>query len=715
MPPPPILCAQDDRDLFRVHQQALLGQGYEVVAAHDGEQALARCDQTCPDLVLLDVLLSRRDGFDVLEELRRRPEPLGSVPVVLLSSCRISDRYRKRAIETGAATIMAKPVALDSLLEQVAELVRTPIPAPAQRSPAPGRRPPKRARGPAKTTRGSSKHPRNDAGDLPASGSLREVDFACLLHQLHGARASGVLLLRDGKKKKALQLRDGHPVAVRSNLVSECLGDRLVRQGALDEALLRESLRRVKRGEGLQGQILVAMEVMDEEELAAALREQAREKLFEIFRWRRGQFELKLGARLKRANAVALDGSPADVVVEGARGFVPLSRVDHFFAQHSAGFVVRGENAFFRFQSIELGANEERLVAQLDGGQRLAEFAGQPEAVRRTLYALIVTEFLELRERAGHSESEDAERVESARTGARQPNGPRPGARQPNGRRSRTGARQPLSSATAATSERVASFEAEAPATGGPSSRAEEEATLRAELAEVAERMRGQTCYELLGLPTTADDREVQEAHEKLARRFHPDRFQNSSGAVSRLAEEVYAAVDRAYETLVSAAARASYARSLSRGARQSKERDRGRRALAAEQAFQQGEAALRRRDYEGALLLFGRALEKFPEEGEYHAHYGWSLHLCHPGNAVIIQEAIEHARHGVKLARDREKPYLYLGRLYKVVGKIAVAEKMFTRAVQIRPDCVEAMRELRLIHMRQEKNKGILGRLLRR
>jgi tetratricopeptide (TPR) repeat protein len=80
-----------------------------------------------------------------------------------------------------------------------------------------------------------------------------------------------------------------------------------------------------------------------------------------------------------------------------------------------------------------------------------------------------------------------------------------------------------------------------------------------------------------------------------------------------------------------------------------------------------------------------------------------------------MINEAIEHVRRGVKLARDREKPYLYLGRLYKAIGRTAAAEKMFTRAVQIRPDSVESLRELRLINMRRGKAKGLIGRLLKK
>ena len=115
------------------------------------------------------------------------------------------------------------------------------------------------------------------------------------------------------------------------------------------------------------------------------------------------------------------------------------------------------------------------------------------------------------------------------------------------------------------------------------------------------------------------------------------------------------------------------------------------------------------------ALRCFGKALENFPEEGEYHAHYGWALHLCNPDDAMMAEEAIEHCKRGIKLASDREKPYLLMGRLCKATGRAEAAERMFARAVQIQPGCVEALRELRLINMRRDKEKGLIRRLLRR
>jgi tetratricopeptide (TPR) repeat protein len=114
-------------------------------------------------------------------------------------------------------------------------------------------------------------------------------------------------------------------------------------------------------------------------------------------------------------------------------------------------------------------------------------------------------------------------------------------------------------------------------------------------------------------------------------------------------------------------------------------------------------------------MRWFGKALELYPDEGDHHAHYGYALHLCHPSDPGMIGEAMEHVRRGLKLASHREKAFLYMGCLHKALGQLDVAEKMFTRAVQIQPECVEALRELRLINMRREKQKGLIGRLLKR
>lgn len=675
-----VLCADDDRHLCQILEKALAEQGYRVVVAHDGEQVLAVATEVKPDLLLLNVSLPRRDGFQVLEKLRGMPEPWGQAPVLLISNGRPTPQYQERARALGAQALLAKPVPLKQLLERVGSHLKEPVAAAREDARRPAERKvsrPAQARTP-QSAQGKGRRPAPDPrkagrpahGGTPVEGNLAEIGLPRLLHDLHGLRVTGVLLVSSGKKRKAIQLRDGCPVAVKSNLVNECLGNYLVREGKLSEEDMVESIRRLKKGEGLQGQILVAMQVLDEEEIARALKTQAEEKLLEIFAWTRGSFHFEIGGRLKSANTLTLGAGPAAVIIDGIRRYFPLERVDAFLSEWGRSFVSRGQSPFYRFQDIALTPEEEELVSSLDGSRRLSEIASASEPARRTLYGLVVTEMLELRS------APDGEKIVPQ---AVKPAPPRAAKPTP-------------------------------PASGSDGDRA-----LRVELAAMAERLRAKSYFEMLEVSEEVEASELDQAYESLARKAHPDRFSHASSAVRQLADEVFQLLTEAYETLSDPRRRTRYLLERRKGERVAAEEAEGQRALAAEMQYQQGEQLLRQRDYEGALLCFGKAVENYAEEGEYHAHYGWSLYLCNPDNSVMVEEAIKHVARGVKLARDREKPYLFLGRLYKVVGKGAAAEQMFTRAVQIRPDCVEAMRELRLINMRRDKSKGIIGRLFRR
>ena len=79
---------------------------------------------------------------------------------------------------------------------------------------------------------------------------------------------------------------------------------------------------------------------------------------------------------------------------------------------------------------------------------------------------------------------------------------------------------------------------------------------------------------------------------------------------------------------------------------------------------------------------------------------------LIKPDASPRVEEAIEYVKRGAAIAPAQEKPFLFLGRLYKVLGNVKAADRMFTRAVQIQPECMEALRELRLINLRRGKQR---------
>lgn len=641
--PRTVLCADDDRNLCRIMAKALTAEGYRVRTVHDGESALAAVREQPPDLVLLDLLLPRLDGFGVLQALRDSGGATADLPALIVSGCSRTPEYLERSESLRAAGFLTKPVPLDVLLDQVRKalgsaprVARSESPPPADR--APGR----------------------------LQGSLRELPFPALMHHLHGLRADGVLLLRSGRKRKGVQFRGGQPVAIKSNLLDECLGNLLVRMRVIDRDTLGESLRRMKRGEGLQGEILVGMEVLSETDLVEALRYQTEEKLYEIFEWSDGTFEFKRGARLKGAAALPSDRSPAAIIVEGARSRLPLECVDRYLREFAEATVVAGEIPFYRFQDIGTGATHRALLERLGSGVAMSEFVDAEESDRRALYAFLMAGLAELRMD--------------------------PQARR---RRTATPARQ---------REEVARPRTE-PA----------EAAARADLAAMAERMRGRDYFEILGVSQNCSDEDVRRTYVSLAKRTHPDRFSGCSEAVKRLAEEVFGLVSQAHERLADLRGREAYRLELVQGRREAEALEEGRRALAAEQVFQRGEAALRAKRHAEAFEAFREAVELYPEEGEYLAYLGWTRYLTDPDDPQARDEARKALKRSAKLAPDSEKPYLLLGLLCKGIGRIDQAERMFMRAVDQRSDCLDALRELRLINLRREKQKGLIRKLLRR
>jgi CheY-like chemotaxis protein/tetratricopeptide (TPR) repeat protein len=641
--PATILCADDDRGFCQILSRAFTQAGYQVEMAHDGLAAIERAKALKPALMMLDVMLPGLDGFGVLEAIRGE-KAIAATPALFLSGCTFTPEYQKRARSLAASAVLKKPVPLDQLLACVQQAVAS-VPA----------RPP---------------------GPLALEGRLEELPVVELLHHLHGLRESGVLEVRHGKKKKQVQLRDGMPEAVRSNLMTETLGNLLVASGTISEDVLVGCVKQMKGGGGLVGQILLASQMLDEDALTRALRRQADEKFFELFGWRTGAYQFHRRTRLKSANALYLNRSPADLLVHGVLERMPLDVIEARLAQRGRCVPVPGGSRFYQFQAANLDAQGRALLARVDGMRTLAEFSALGERSRRLLYALVALEIVEL--------SEPQALVASS---ARAPEAP--------GRAALREVRRSVQSSE----QRVR----------------EPEDALRRELAALAERVRNADPWQALGAAPTANDESIRAAYAELAKRTHPDRFVGASDATRRLAEELFSCVSKAFDAIRDAAARAAWARQSKEAALNAEAREESERAVFAEREFTRGEGLLRARRVSEALQAFRNAVEAYPEECDYHVYLGWAHYLASPEAPGRVDQAIQIVMKGRKLAPDRRTPYLFLGRLSQAAGRIDHAEKMFARAIQLDPSCVEAIRELRLARMRQDKAKGIVGRMLRR
>jgi DNA-binding response OmpR family regulator len=117
---PRILIVEDELPMRTALQDCLEGEGYRVLTAAEGETGLKKAIAERPDLVLLDIMMPRLDGYAVCAELRRLANP---VPVLMLTAKgQVDDRVR--GLDAGADDYLVKPFSTEELLARVRALLR---------------------------------------------------------------------------------------------------------------------------------------------------------------------------------------------------------------------------------------------------------------------------------------------------------------------------------------------------------------------------------------------------------------------------------------------------------------------------------------------------------------------------------------------------------------------------------------------------------------
>lgn len=122
VPPAKILVVDDEKIVVDLHKKMLERNGYEVVVAHDGAEALEMIAAEKPDLILTDVLMPEMDGLRLCEELKKN-ERTNLIPVIMVTAVDDYD-HRIRGIETGADDFLSKPVRSRELYARVKSLLR---------------------------------------------------------------------------------------------------------------------------------------------------------------------------------------------------------------------------------------------------------------------------------------------------------------------------------------------------------------------------------------------------------------------------------------------------------------------------------------------------------------------------------------------------------------------------------------------------------------
>ncbi|SHK32160.1 response regulator [Rhodothermus profundi] len=120
--PPRVLIVDDEEDILTLLAYNFQREGFEVVLARDGEEALAKAAQVQPDVIILDIMMPNLDGIEVCRRIRRDAR-LRTTPVLMLTA-RTEEEDQIQGLDVGADMYVGKPVSVPVLLSQTRALLR---------------------------------------------------------------------------------------------------------------------------------------------------------------------------------------------------------------------------------------------------------------------------------------------------------------------------------------------------------------------------------------------------------------------------------------------------------------------------------------------------------------------------------------------------------------------------------------------------------------
>ncbi len=113
------MIVEDDEHISKVYEIKLAKEGIESSLAKDGEEAVAKITSEKPDLIILDLMIPKKDGFEVLEEIKKNPDTAG-IPVIVLSNLG-QQTDQDRALHLGANEYLVK---VDNPIQEVINKVK---------------------------------------------------------------------------------------------------------------------------------------------------------------------------------------------------------------------------------------------------------------------------------------------------------------------------------------------------------------------------------------------------------------------------------------------------------------------------------------------------------------------------------------------------------------------------------------------------------------
>ena len=626
-----ILIIDDDRDLRDFLQQALSAAGFQVETVDRGAIGLRKLLTEDFQLVLIDLNMPEISGPNICRALRKH-DSTRNLPVVMVTSIFHSPEQISAAKnDYGADDFLLKPFTgpdLQHLLERVL-----------------------------------SHDEAHKKDPTPKIQHISDYTIPLQLQQLYRDKVTGLLHLQRGEAKKIIYIKDGYPIFSRSNVLSECLGRMLVKEGVITQVDCDQSVERSSESGRLQGTVLIEMGLLTPQEVQDALIRQVTNKLLSTFAWRSGTYQFVPGKDFKK-NVTRIKLSPAALIMQGIDLYWTPKQLDDFLYPFSEDYLKQASDPQYRFQDIELSKRGEAIYKNCIGVKTLDKILEQhPLArreVQRVLAALMISEMLERSTVPEQGVIDDMP--------------------------------------------------------GDPEIEIVDE-KLRRKILDDYKRIMDSDYFEALGLSRQCGPGEARKAYYQMAKEYHPDRFLGSglSSEMSHKINEMFQYMTQAYTILSDADSCAGYLDELVNGPKKSIDIS---QVIEAETCYQEGSALLKVRRYKAAAKALQRAIELSPEESEYMTYFALALFKSDPERPDVLNQAMEVLLASREINPGLDLTHLYLGQVYQALGKERQAEKSFEMAVQANPNCTEALRELRLMNLRREQapqSKGMFKKFMKK
>ncbi len=384
-----ILVIEDDASVAQMLKDVLQDEGFDVILEPNGEYGLRLFETKPIDLLILDVLIPQLQGFELLTKLRAMPEHR-ELPVIVISGVYRSATY-KTEIQKRHKIVeyFDKPVDIDRLIDALHDVFSSAYPEP-------------KASAKPRGTGGLLKEedlaameaPEEERANLPTKGSFENLPFARLLGLAFSAKVTGSLMLSKDSIKKLIHFKEGIPVFIKSNLLSECLGRVMIEERLISAEECEAALGRQRAEQKRLGQTLIGMGSISAHNLEYALEVQMQNRLFETFSWHTGEFQFS-AQTVTDSPQIALSMSPTEMIHEGAGRAMSTGQVLDELQVFMNRAVIASGDPTLRYQALQLDPRGEHLLDRIDGQRTLFELLESAQFERADaallMYALSCT------------------------------------------------------------------------------------------------------------------------------------------------------------------------------------------------------------------------------------------------------------------------------------------------------------------------------------